>query len=83
MIDQTLIQYVEGKIYTNIDDYTLTDIQGSIKEIQITYRTDFGKDISAILLKDVISILKLKYNQTRKLRQKVVLDGNALRNYPG
>jgi len=83
MIDEALIQYVEGKIYPNIDDYTLTDIQGSIKEIQITYRTDFGKDISAILLKDVISILKLKYNKTRKLRQKVVLDGNALRSYPG
>ena len=83
MITDALIQYVESKLLNNIDDYTLTDTTGSIKDIQRAYRSDYGKDISYILVGDIIHILKLKYNNNRRLREKVVIDDNVLRSYPG
>jgi len=83
MITEALIQYVEGKLYTNIDDYTLTDMDGSIKMIRNQYKLDFGEPISAILIKDIISILKLKHNKNRVLRQKVVLCDGVVRTHHG
>lgn len=83
MITEELISYVESKILTDIHSFTLVEEEGSLRSIRDQYRLDYGKTLSAILLHDVINILKLKYDSNRNLKKKVVIDSGVLRNYPG
>jgi hypothetical protein len=82
MINEELIQYVKDRILTNIDSTTFSDVNGSFKAIKNQYRIDFGKELSSILLEDVVHILKLRNDKSRTINKKLVLDNGKLRTYP-